>query len=1299
MLAVLILVSAKVLDTNMRAGENSYLQTKEDPIAAPEGTAATNANDGGSAVVKTNLRNVAHDLREEFESATAEMDKEMKQAMEQHSSEFKEAISQTQSSITKVQDNNDKALKALVENQQKVVKELNDRIQLAQDDEAAHTKSQLQNQQDVVTLAQTTSNELRAGGKKVQATISALEQTAQSFQPKIIEAKEEAQTEATAAATNVQEQVKKETEEVRSDMHDQISTTKTQMERDVKDLGNQIATAKSDQTSALASAESSMSSRMDQLASEISGAQTMLSATQAKVDNSVSALAALGATQSGALDKAQEGLKGKMDEVTANVKLQKDTVTQQLQNELKQMTMDIESMEAGKQQAVKTEVDGQIKEIKDQIKSDTAEVTESIANVQTQQDGLSGQIDAIKQKAAETKALVDSANEHIAKQQTDLTSKMDAMKTANDESLSTINTEIKGQMDAQKKALDEKALSMSTTAAANLQSTKEAIETKIGNLQAEVAGASSSSMAQMKATTSKAEALLTNIKTVAKDIADQKEAVAKQVPKTTAAMQKSYSDVATKIDTVGKQLSASRDQVLKVLESSTQAIDAQTQQSMQGVEDHVRSQLKQSSDSVEKTMGSLMEQISTLKAGSESDYTMSRQAQADLHDELQKSVARAMAISKRSEDEGSTLKTKIAEAINLMKSADNNEAHDSQQLEAQLQDLMHTQVQAASSDAGRKIKAAMDKQNGALSSFEQKAAKEMASDESLIQQYAQASNGKLAQVSDAVKELGFSVQKTELAAESKNSDLLAQTRSLAQQQRALSDKSDRAAQVEKAMIQKRTEELKKLVQDKVQAVASADQAQISALKRQTTSAFDEEKARQELEKNKVSSTVKSWQDKLGGEISQVGDAVKSTESGLRAFQDSETGAESAFQQEVSKLDKDISTSEDRVDATIKQEDAHVSGIMRGELGNMQSLVETFTGTQADAEKKIADMKASFDEQLKFVQGQGSAKSAELSSKLEHVEEHAADLVSEFRQDTQASQQELAATQQRLDKVVGSTTDSMGRFHAQLDQVQKARLSETTKLHSDIDNVKTSLTQTMQHTGEKIQQMKKDSDQAYKSMADKQQQFDATLLQASNDAAAKEEAELQAVSTRMDTLEQDHERLGEWQRSFKHRTLAWRQEVERRLGQLTGQVADANSMLQTTQLQAALPASALPELEAGLAGPVAAAGSAASSAAGSLAAIQAESQASVGASQQALAGATGALQRAVQADGAALEPATSFAEIQEGAGSDSTAALQQQNQALRALNAELMQENKHLYEEDTKLDGRVAALAAQLDAKK
>merc|ERR1719321_1172327 len=147
------------------------------------------------------------------------------------------------------------------------------------------------------------------------------------------------------------------------------------------------------------------------------------------------------------------------------------------------------------------------------------------------------------------------------------------------------------------------------------------------------------------------------------------------------------------------------------------------------------------------------------------------------------------------------------------------------------------------------------------------------------------------------------------------------------------------------------------------------------------------------------------------------------------------------------------------------------GIMRGELGNMQGLVETFSGAQADASKKIAGMKDAFQEQLKAVQRQGEAKSAELSGELKRVEEHAADLVSEFRQDTTASQEELQTTQDRLDEVRKSTSGQMDGFHAKLAEVQKSRQQLAGELQKQMGGVKSSLSEQMQHTANQLQQVK------------------------------------------------------------------------------------------------------------------------------------------------------------------------------------------------------------------------------------
>lgn len=1142
---ILILVAGSVLDNNLRAAAPSFLQHTADGDPA--------ASDSATDTDDSQARNLGYDLHLQLMKSVKDMLKAINSKMAEGDDAYSESASQIQQSINDVGGVVNKLGKAITTKISTISDDFDRKINSAMGKDDAHASMQRQKQEEVVNLVSQTKQSVQLLGSEVNKAISNTEKMAEKFPTEIKNAQETMQKNIDTEVDTVQANANKDTGEVKTKIGKDIQDLTKALTNAVADLKRQVDAVKTSSTGNLANLKKLQNKQVNELAAQITRLDTVIEGLGTSMTTISQAQDDAETAQDGTLQTVKGTLTNLIENTKASVDTKVKTLKLNFENQVKAAQEKFEEGKGAQIKSATAQFESQLKNMQSKFEEETKTVDADVKKVQGSVTDMGKKIDESLVQLKTTQGNVLETAKTLDTFKATQRQATEAQEQSNAESLTKINTNFESSVEQLKTTTLEQIAQVKPDIEALVDGKLANQEKAIGDVQQQIEDSGTALSSSLMASKNKAGVLLKDMKAVASDLQSEKRAVGQQVPDMAKALQKSYSDVSAKVDSVSSDLRTSRDQVLQVLTQSTQQIDEQTQKSMQGVEDHVRGQLQQSTDAAEKTMQSLMEQISALKAGSEADYEQSRQAQADLHDELSHSVQRAMDISKRSEDQGAALKANIAEAIELLKRSDNSEAHDTQALETELQQLIKTKVHAATADAGRKIKDVMDNQNAELSAFEQKAAKKLASDESLLQEYSKTSNVKLAQVSDAVKDLGFKIEKTQLAAESKNNDLIAQTKSLVEQQSALSGKYDRATQAEKEMISKRTGELEKLVQDKVGAVSAANAAQVAELKRQTRSALDAERARQELEKNKVDQTVKSWEDKLGAEITQVGDAVKNTQRGLHTFEDAQEQSESSFQQEIGKLDKDIAASEDRVDAKIKHEDAHVSGIMRGEMANMQGLVETFKGAQADAEKKVTNLKQSLAEQMQLVQSQSTAQSTALSSKLKQVEERAADLASEFRQDSKASSEEMQATQQRLDKVVNSTMLSMDGFHQQLKEVQQSRVNEAAQLRSAVDSVKQSLTQTMQATGQNIAHMKEGAEQAYKGMSDKQQELSTALLQASNDAAGKDARELQTVQQRVDALEQDHDRLDEWQRSFKHRTLAWRQEVERRLGQLPGQL--------------------------------------------------------------------------------------------------------------------------------------------------
>ena len=78
-----------------------------------------------------------------------------------------------------------------------------------------------------------------------------------------------------------------------------------------------------------------------------------------------------------------------------------------------------------------------------------------------------------------------------------------------------------------------------------------------------------------------------------------------------------------------------------------------------------------------------------------------------------------------------------------------------------------------------------------------------------------------------------------------------------------------------------------------------------------------------------------------------------------------------------------------------------------------------------------------------------------------------------------------------------------------------------------------------------------------------------LVNASQLTSNHDGDEIQDMTSKMYELESNHSRLMSWQKQFKHYTGAWREEVKRKLGQLTGDIGSDEDQIAASRLHSEL----------------------------------------------------------------------------------------------------------------------------------
>lgn len=1246
MLALLLVVAAEVLQHSAEplpaGGAPDAADAKAAEGAPAAGAAGAKEKEETVAEEKVEeepqepaLRDLRADMMVALDAQMSHVTKEIEGQFENGNAELAEKTTEMSRQVEKVDEASSKSADAIFQQLQMVDKGLQSRMEAAKKAEEQVNEEQQAKQDEVVSLAQQTQQSFKSQQRTLDTSLNNIESLSSSLPVQIQEVKNSATKATEDTATNVAKMAKQDAEQATADVEKQIHTLEQDLDNESKDAKTQLAAAVKDIGAMREQAEKTMGARVDKVATDVQSAQTSVATVGQKLDNAIQELAGLSQKQDLALESATGSLETKFQDVTETVKLVKETAVKKIQNTVGDGVAELKKMDQAKFVEAKATMAKRFDEAKQDAERKVKQVNDAVANVKSEHERLNEQIKSVSAKADETKALIDTTEEKVRKTQKEMDEKAATLHKDNAAKIEKLDGQVKDDLKKQAEQITAKIEEAGVAQKAALQKSSDEIHGRIKELEAQL---DQQALVETHASAHSAKAagaLLEGIRHVAADLRQEKDEVNAHLPQATEALTKAYAAVGSKVDRVKRQLADGKDEVLQVLAQSSASIDAATQASLRQSEQRMQQALDRKSGVVNQALGSLVEQVAALQEGSAKDYASAKAKQDDLEDAISRAAQRAADVRQRTEDQGAELKGKIQAAVEILKHGDTQAATDSEALERSLQQLVHDQTKEATKRAGQAIAHKMQQQNGELTGFERKAAAEIQADASLLQTYAKESDAKVADVAGRVQKLSQGVQRTELAAAGKHRDLLQQAQSLADQQRQLEQKQHATVGAARAMIDQRSGELASLVEQKVAAVQAADHEQIESLQRQAKASLLVEQARQETEKNKVDQTLQRWQDGLGAEISSVGAKVQESRRGLAAYADDQQHQQQRFAQSVLDLDAQIRGGEQRVDAQIQKEDQEVRRVMKGQLGTISGLVEKFHGAQGDTEKKMAELKAAYADQLHFVQDQSAAKGKALEAKVQRVEHESKALQQRFASDRDATDQRLVATKQRLSHVAGATQAELHKYEAQLRAAKEQR--EQAQQHADarIGTIEDSLEKTLDATSAKIEALKRQTSGSFAQASAQQRRLAASLQKQAQDQAQKDEKELQAVEDKMAQVADDQSRMGAWQQSFTHRAQQWREEVSRRLAQLMP-AREPSDIAAQTDLTADVA-----DLRAALAG----------------------------------------------------HSATSLLEEDAGA---KAARLEAENTQLRATNAALLTENKHLYEEDSKLDARLAALAKQVE---
>jgi len=362
----------------------------------------------------------------------------------------------------------------------------------------------------------------------------------------------------------------------------------------------------------------------------------------------------------------------------------------------------------------------------------------------------------------------------------------------------------------------------------------------------------------------------------------------------------------------------------------------------------------------------------------------------------------------------------------------------------------------------------------------------------------------------------------------------------------------------------------RILEDEImRRIAELNQHQLSSLKEmkvETDDQFQSEQTRLKTAREALGGALGAQEAKMGNQLGVIEDSVGMTHKSLEGFEGTEQGAASMLGRGVAGVNRDLAMNEDKVDAALRNEDSSVADTMNNELGDVEGTVAALRRTQKGATGQINGMQEVFTDELGHLKQGLESGSKKLTAELQAVVGEDNDLVGEFGENTKTARGDLEASGSRLDKVVQKEMTQMEAFKKQLERISEGRTNDVGKLHAEVTQVKNELADTMGETINVVTEMRNMSFRAYASMDDQQRVFKRMLINASQLTSNHDSEDVSEMWDKQVTLERQHERLAQWMSEFKHYTLAWRDEVERKLKVLNGEIGGGESDIEQSRLQ-------------------------------------------------------------------------------------------------------------------------------------
>lgn len=260
----------------------------------------------------------------------------------------------------------------------------------------------------------------------------------------------------------------------------------------------------------------------------------------------------------------------------------------------------------------------------------------------------------------------------------------------------------------------------------------------------------------------------------------------------------------------------------------------------------------------------------------------------------------------------------------------------------------------------------------------------------------------------------------------------------------------------------------------------------------------------------------------------------------------------------------VDIGEAKVQSAIQGEEKKVVEQQNDGLGDLEGLLVGMQGAQAAADEDVSKMTKNAKSELEYMKQKNSFLAEETSRKIEQLESMP-DLAGQFEEDVKPVKKQLDQEAKRLQTEFNQTEGALKQDATELEQVRARRMQRAISLHNEATAMKEGYVSEMGEAVDKLEKYQKHANGEYKGLGTSLQKFDQQLTAISGFESNHDTELIDDLKRRAYKLQTSNDKLLEWQRHFKYRTLAFNTEVERRLRQLEGQMEEQEGQIANERL--------------------------------------------------------------------------------------------------------------------------------------